>query len=352
MKKLALTLVALAASATASAQSSVTLFGIVDAVLTRGIGSVSSKTELANSGYNSSRIGFRGTEDLGGGMFAGFHIEGAINNDDGTGAATNSNNQASGVGAGVAGRQGLTFGRKMHVTLGGTWGEIRLGRDYTPIYPNKSTFDTFGTNGVGSNQVQVSNIGGFTSVRASNSIGYFLPPNLGGFYGQAMYFLGENNSGAANSKDGSGAGIRVGYAAGPFNVAVATQRTRFVAGDITTTNAGVSYNAGFAVFKAMFDRDSIEGGATGKGALIGANIPFGPHEVRTSYSYYERDIAGNPKIAKVALGYVYNFSKRTNVYTTVARGRNSGGSAVGLNNSVTGANQKTTGFDVGVMHSF
>ena len=65
MKKSLVALAVLAASGAAMAQSSVTLFGIVDAAYTKGSGSVSNKQQLTNSGYNSSRLGFRGVEDLG-----------------------------------------------------------------------------------------------------------------------------------------------------------------------------------------------------------------------------------------------------------------------------------------------
>jgi len=113
MKKSLVALAVLAASGAAMAQSSVTLFGIVDAAYTSGSGSVSDKTQLTNSGYNSSRLGFRGVEDLGGGMKASFHIEGALANDNGNAS-------------------GLTFQRRSTVSLQGGMGEIRLGRDYTP----------------------------------------------------------------------------------------------------------------------------------------------------------------------------------------------------------------------------
>ena len=98
-----------------------------------GHGDVADKTQLTNSGYNSSRLGFRGTEDLGGGMSASFWLEAGVNNDDGTGAATSTNNQAIAAPApAVAGTQGLTFNRRSTVSLAGGWGELRLGRDYTP----------------------------------------------------------------------------------------------------------------------------------------------------------------------------------------------------------------------------
>jgi predicted porin len=86
MKKSLIALAVLATAGVASAQSSVTLFGIVDATLAFGKGSgvgSSSKTQLTNSGYNGSRLGFRGTEDLGGGMSASFWLEAGVTNDDG-----------------------------------------------------------------------------------------------------------------------------------------------------------------------------------------------------------------------------------------------------------------------------
>ena len=78
MKKSLIALAVLAAAGAASAQSSVTLFGIVDATFAYGKTSGGNHvTKLTNSGYNSSRIGFRGTEDLGGGMSASVWLEGS-----------------------------------------------------------------------------------------------------------------------------------------------------------------------------------------------------------------------------------------------------------------------------------
>src|SRR6266487_1699248 len=98
MKKPLIALAVLATASVACAQSSLTLFGVVDATLAYGHGSVSNKTQLTNSGLNSSRLGFRGTEDLGGGMSASFWLEAGVLVDDGQGLATNTNNQASGIG--------------------------------------------------------------------------------------------------------------------------------------------------------------------------------------------------------------------------------------------------------------
>jgi predicted porin len=353
MKKSLIALAVLASAAgAASAQSSVTLFGIVDAVVAVGRGTVADRTQLTDSGYNSSRLGFRGTEDLGGGMSASFWLEAGLNNDSGEGDPTNVNNQASGTGAASSGRQGLTFNRRSTVSLAGGWGELRLGRDYTPQFWNLTVFDPFGTNGVGTTQTLNSIITGSTAVRASNTIGYFLPGNLGGFYGQAQYYMGENaQNGAATEDDGNGIGLRVGFANGPFNVAFATSRTEYAAGDVRQSNIGGQWDFGIAKAMAHYSRDE-NGTIDGKGWLIGGLFPIGAGEIRAAYSRYETDAAGQPETKKLALGYVHNLSKRTAVYTTWARVRNSGGAAQALGGSTTGVNANSSGFDLGVRHSF
>lgn len=341
----------LAASGAAFAQSSVTLFGVVDATLAIGNGSVSNKTQLTNSGLNSSRLGFRGTEDLGGGMSGSFWLEAGLNNDNGQGAAVgNNNNQAiaSDVAAVRAGTQGLTFNRRSTVSLAGGFGEIRLGRDYTPHFWNQTMYDPFGTNGVGTTQTLNSSLGGPTTVRASNSIGYFLPGNLGGFGGQLQYALGENAS--TGTKDGNVVSLRVTYGAGPISAALGYGKTKYVAGDATTTNVGASYNLGVATVMGLYDQDK-NGAVTGKGFLIGATAPVGAGEVRAAYSTYKTDAAGSPKTNKFALGYVHNLSKRTAAYATLARVTNTGASQA-LNGAATAAGGSSTGYDFGIRHSF
>jgi len=356
MKKSLIALAVLATAAgVASAQSSVTLFGIVDATIQNVNNKGGTKvTRLTNSGYNSSRLGFRGTEDLGGGMSASFWLEAGLSNDDGQGAATNSNNQASGAGAAVAGRQGLTFNRRSTVSLAGGWGEVRLGRDYTPQFWNLTVFDPYGTNGAGTNQMLNSIITGVTAVRASNTIGYFLPGNLGGFYGQFQHYRGENPRPSATEDDGTGNGLRVGFANGPFNVALAVSKTDYAAGDVKQNNIGGEWNFGMAKLQAQYAKDS-NGALDGKGWLIGALVPVGAGEIRAAFSQYKVDLAGDPKSRKIALGYVHNLSKRTALYTTYARVKNSGGAAASaVPGAATGpaVNSSSTGFDLGIRHSF
>lgn len=355
MKKLALAAAALAAVGSASAQSSVTLFGVVDTDIAIGRGSTADRTQLSNSGNATSRIGFRGIEDLGGGMSASFWLEAALATDDGQGGATNSNNQASGAGAAVAGRQGLTFARRATVSLAGGWGELRLGRDYTPQYWNLYFADPFGNVGVGLPMPATYLFGGFTgptAVRASNTITYFLPGNIGGFFGSAQYYLGENlQNGAATEDDGTGAGIRLGYASGPLYASIATSRTEYAAGDTRQSNAVATWKFDIAKVGVQVSRDK-NGPLTGKGWLLGAWFPIGAGEILGSYSRYETTAPGNPEGKKFALGYVHNLSKRTALYTTWARLKNGGGAAIALNGSTTAPNTSSSGLDLGVRHSF
>jgi predicted porin len=370
MKKSLIALAVLAAAGAASAQSSVTLFGIVDATLAYGKADGnggSNVWRLTNSGYNSSRLGFRGVEDLGGGMSASFWLEAGLNNDDGQGAASNSNNQAIGAfnpGTGAnpparTGTQGLTFNRRSTVSLAGGWGELRLGRDYTPQFWNLTVFDPFGTNGVGTTQTLNSIITGVTAVRASNAIGYFLPGNLGGFYGQAQYYMGENASTSPNGtkNDGSGFGVRLGWANGPFNVALALSETKYATGKVQQNNVAGQWDFGMAKLMGQYVWDK-NGNVDAQGWLIGGLFPIGAGEIRAAYSAYKADLptgSNDPQTDKFALGYVHNLSKRTAIYTTFAWAKNKGGAATTLNGSSFGAgvvNENSTGWDLGVRHSF
>jgi predicted porin len=423
MKKSLVALAALAVAGVASAQSSVTLFGVVDASISgysatsRDLngatflnpfyvnkGSIkASRRELANSGYNSSRLGFRGTEDLGGGLAASFWLEAPITNDDGQGGVS-------------------TFARRSTVSLSGGFGEIRLGRDYSATFWNDTVFDPFGTNGVGTNLVftasssfaafngygaaktplvntpQITDVGGSNYTRTSNSIAYFLPPNLGGFYGQLQYSFSEKTKyspGTAtpdvanNSRAGRYVGGRFGYANGPLDIAAAygssTVGDQYYVGTtnkVNTFNLGASYDFGpVKLFgevsrsknKIDYETEPFLGGRQDldlTGYLLGVTVPVGAGLIRASYSAvkYDDNIAADPlnpfavapadrKANKLAIGYVHNLSKRTALYATVARISNKNGAALttGGPGFVTtgGLTPKTaTGYDFGIRHAF
>lgn len=373
MKRFLVPLAALAAAAGAHAQSSVTLFGVVDAAIEHGSASgpgSSSLTQLTNSGLSSSRIGVRGVEDIGGGNSASFWLEGALGNDDGrAGGAIPAGNQGTTVGGGT----GLNFNRRSTVSLAGAWGEARVGRDYSPTYLNLVAYDPFFSIGVGAsmNVIGPASYGMSPAgtagplVRASNSIAYIAPSNLGGFYGQGAYWMGENpQNGTAAQHDGNGYGLRAGYAKGPMDVAFAAGRTRIAqtdtAGDFKTWSIGGSYDFQAAKVMAEYGRDTRDSLAKVKARqwTVGTTVPVGPDYVRAAYSTYQLDSPGAAPAAgakKFAIGYVHNMSKRTAVYGTLARVSNSGGSVVALGGSTFGsgvAGGSSSGYDIGIRHSF
>ena len=355
MKKLAPIAAALLACGAVHAQSSaVTIFGLLDVSVARFSGDGPSVTGVMTDGYQSSRLGFRGVEDLGGGLSASFWLEAALSPDTGSGGTTNTKNQPTT--ATTANDQGLTFGRRSTVSLASeAAGELRLGRDYTPGFWNLSNFHPFGTNGVGSAGVlfyPVQSGARITNVRASNSVGYFLPKNLGGFYGQAMYALGENASTSANPDDGKVAGARLGFAGGPLDVAVGYTKTKAAAlGDFTQRNVGASYDLKVVKLFALYGENKV-GATTTKPWNVGAHVPFGAGVFRAAYGKVKATGVGNDA-TQWTLGYVYNLSKRTALYTNYSQLDNKGtGTTFNVGASVTTPGGESKGYEFGIRHSF
>lgn len=353
-------LIAMAAmivSGAASGQSAVMLFGAIDTTLAHGSGSLSSKTQLTSGGSTASRLGFRGTEDFGGGTSASFWFEAGFNSDTGTGRATNINNQPSG--ATPAG--GLTFNRRSTVSLAGSWGELRIGRDYTPQFRNQDNANL--AIGSGSSLIEDATVIGPTAVRASNSIAYLYNTSGWvdgpGLYGTLMYYMGENSSYGARKKDGNGAGLRVGYKFGPADVAIALSRTKYLAGNQSQNNIGASWKFDAARLMAVYEwdkNDALIGGSTAKGYSIGVDIPVGAGQIYLLHSRYRveqiTEAVNRPASRKYSLAYIHHLSKRTALYGGYAYVANRGGAALALNGAMTGANASSSGSDLGIRHSF
>jgi predicted porin len=291
-------------------------------------------------------LGFRGVEDLGGGMKASFWLEAGVNNDDGTGSASSALNQAQT--AANVGTQGLTFNRRSTVSLESGMGELRLGRDYTPQFWSETAFDPFGTNGVGT--TLTFGKGGLTGVRASNSIAY-LSPSMGGVKLWIQTYMGENASTAA-AKVGDGNAYRITFDQGKFSAAYAGSSTTTAAGvKNDTSNIAGSYDLGVAKLMAQSNTTKITNAADIKSNLIGAHVPMAGGTFRISQS--QTDQAG--KVSKqMAVGFVQPMSKRTDLYATYARISNSGGAAAVLNGGSHGTtlNAASTGYEFGVKHAF
>ncbi len=354
MKRTSIALALAGMAGCAAAQSSVTLYGVADAMFSRGTGSLTSSSSMGSGGNMTSRWGIRGVEDLGGGLNAGFNFEAQVFMNTGAGQPTNTNNQPSGAGTG----DGMTFARRSTLSLSNSWGEIRAGRDFTAHYRNRVEVDPFGNAGVGASQAFAGSIGGVVSTRASNMIGYFLPAGLNGWYGQAQYYAGENPGGTPTANDGTGITARIGYQNGPLNLSFASGRTQYAttatAGDIESTNLGIQYQIGSVNLMGGVYRDTAHRTKALKadGWILAGVWTLGVGNIKLALSEYGTNATGNPNVRKFAAGYVHNLSKRTAVYGTFARVSNSGGATTALNKGTTAANMSSSGFDIGVRHQF
>ena len=337
-------------------QSAVTLAGVIDAAVSHNQGTGRGSVTGLSSGNNlASRIIFRGTEDLGGGLGAGFWLEGQLNMDNGNAA-------------------GLTFTRRSTVSLTGNFGEVRLGRDLTPTYLNDWPYDPFQNRGAGT-ALNYNNFSGtvggvatgIDELRVNNSIGYFTPAILGGWNATAQYAFGEAQSTAVNNKGGNYLGARVSYAQGPVNFGVAAGKWRQVGnaasavnvrGDLEKFSVGGSYDFGIVRPMAYYGQEKLTGflPATLTTMLIGAVVPIGAGEFRFAYSHYDLKNSAND-FNKFAIGYNYNLSKRTQLYATVAKIQNKGAATKsigqeGLAATGTSPGGSSSGFDLGIRHLF
>ncbi|MGH8807171.1 MAG: porin, partial [Noviherbaspirillum sp.] len=177
----------------ASAQTNVTIYGLVDVAISRFDTSATSATWSLDGGNftkNGSRLGFKGSEDLGGGLSAIFTLENGFTADNGQ-----------------LGQGGRIFGRQAFVGLSGGFGTVKFGRQNTPMHVAIDTIDPFGTGMTGN----VENIFNAAGVRMDNTVNYSL--SAAGFTGQFAYGFGEV---AGNNSANRVMGLGLGYANGPI----------------------------------------------------------------------------------------------------------------------------------------
>ena len=341
MKKSLIALAALAASGMAMAQSSVTLYGVLDTGLTysKGADSVYGMTHVG--GNVNSRLGFRGVEDLGNGLKATFNLEAGMGVDDGTDYFTGN---------------GLAFRRTSTVGLEGNFGSVRLGRMLTSSYLAVSRYDAFGDTGIGASLAWKRAY----ALRSENAISYN-SPSFNGFKFGAEYGFGENKS-AANNRYMGLAGT---YDNGPLSLGLgydyANRSHANAANNLTTWQLGGAYNFGVAKVMAFYKNTKEQ--APGANASLkfktfglGVSAPVGAAgEVKASYNNHKLTNK-NGKAQQLSLGYVHNLSKRTALYGTYAYLKNKDGVVFGgLNGAMTGAgldNGKQHGLQAGIRHAF
>jgi len=335
MKK---SLIAFAALATiagaASAQSSVTLYGRVDLAVGKAVGT----NQKAMNNGSGSRLGFRGVEDLGGGMSAFFNIEHRFDAD--TGASQGFN---------LTLPSGATNGNRFWsarsiVGLQGGFGKVTLGREYTTAFLGSQLiadpwgWDTVvsGTPGTGLNQ----SLTGLSIARVRND------SSLTYNFSAAGFSLGAQIAEATdtiNSFQKKPFNFSLGYAAGPLAVALGYEKTGQVgaaAAKVMTVNG--SFNLGAVKLGGLIGKGTTSANADHKSWMVTAVAPMGQGEFRASVGKLTAESAAGVETTPAkgfALGYHYALSKRTTLYTDYVR------------NTGTGITQKT-GYDFGIKHNF
>lgn len=332
LRFLALGFAAIAFAGGALAQSSVTVYGIVDNNAGWGKGSLTSLKRLGTGGFLGSRLGFRGIEDLGGGLRAMFVIEHGFNSDDGAVA-------------------GAFWGRQSYVGLSGSWGELLLGRQYTPTFLVHAAYDAFGPQGVAAQQVLLGSIelAQAANIRANDAVSYRTPVILGGFSVQAMTTDHTASPGWYH-------GIKAGYAGGSLSADLALGHYNNPAiGDLDSVTVGVRYNWAPFKFYALFNKADSGKGNDSRGVQMSAAYTLGLTDLKISVAESRQTSAAGADIGttrRYGVGFVHALSKRSFLYGQYAKLDNSKGARASVNGAQTAVNQGAQGLDLGFAHVF
>lgn len=315
----------------ASAQSSVTIYGKLDLAVGKLAGS-EDKQVMDNTG---SRLGFRGVEDLGGGLKAVFGIEHRFSPDTGMDTTLEASNAA--VAQGKPATPVRFWNGYSTVGLVTQFGMVNLGRQYTPAFIMlQNQIDPFGGDTVAAGRDVGMRFGGTSKVRVADSIRYDL--SVAGFNFGASIAEGNAGNGGGAAGDDKPVSLAANYAAGPFWVGIGYENP--ASDEDKVWNIGGRYNFGFATLAAGYGKGTTAAGADVKGWLIGATVPVGAFDLKAMYATNKID--GGAELKKAGIGAHYNLSKRTKVYADAAKIGGSG--TIGL--------ESKTGYDLGIQHNF
>lgn len=315
MKKSLLALAVLGAFAgAASAQSSVTVFGKLDQAVGKPVGT---KDKQVMDG-GSSRLGFRGQEDLGNGMFAVFSFEHRFSPDTGM--------DASGT--------NTFWNGHSWVGLRSGFGQLTLGRNYTASFTEiQNVIDPFGADTVAALRNASVTPGGIHKLRVSDSVRY----ELAAAGAKVVATVAEATQAvAANAGPDRPWSVAANYSAGPLFIGAGYEDP--AGEDDRIINLGVRYTFGPATLRAGFADARNTADQKVRGYLLGANVKAGPGEVLVGYGTSKNRTTNTDLAKKFGLGYRHPLSKRTFLYADVAR------------DSVPASNK--TGYDLGIQHNF
>ena len=322
MTRVVLAVLTVAGTTAAMAQSSVTLYGRVNTTVERQkLGDVSS-TGMFN---NLSRFGFKGTEDLGGGLKAGFQLESGFNSDTGASSST-------------------FFGRQSEVNLSGGFGMVRLGNFTPESYYATADYVSMHNHDTGSSSdalyhdpVWFGNLG------QANKISY-RTPEFGGFWAEAAVQLHENNVTVGNQNK-HGYDLAGNYASGPLALGAGYSQV----GGAKQLGLRALYTLGQFTLGGYYQRnDQFSAGTRNNFRLAGAyNLGASEFHLNVGRANSWSNVADSAA-TQYTVGYNYNLSKRTKVYGYYTRVNNS----AGADYNVTKSGDDFSSFAVGVRHNF
>ena len=365
MKKTVLALAAIAASSAAFAQSSVTLYGVVDASVESVKGN-KTLTRVSSDNLASSRIAFKGVEDLGGGLKATFLLDASLKTD--TGAADSSR----------------FFGRTAYVGLTGGLGEVRLGRQDSLIGAQGAA--ALGTQAY-DELVVARTLAGVGYRRLDNAVTYIAPTLVPGLTLAAQYTTAaEAITDTANAEStygdnsGRGYGLSANYANGPLAAGLSyiqVNRADSANGDIENTGILVygSYDLGVAKLTAYYNQDGRDGAFDNRQVYgLKAAVPVAPavtlsagyafvknatttaatstSALSTASVTFAGDNVNDDNARILTLKAQYDLSKRTALYALFTAVNNGDNAALNVSQVELAAGKSSRGLAVGVRHSF
>ena len=331
MTRIALAALAVMGATTAMAQSSVTLYGRINTTVENQ--KISGQSSVTGMHDNNSRWGMRGTEDLGGGLKAGFALESGFNSDTGV-AATK------------------FFGRQSEVNLSGNFGMLRLGNFYPESYYATSDYVGMHNHETGSSSDAfyrdpnwMGAYSGGGGLSTGNKIAYRTPV-MGGFWAEGSVSMHEKAAGTNNK---NGYDLAANYNTGPLALGGAYSRWD---GNWQGALRG-AYTFGAVTLAGYYQRNDETVAGSRNNFRLSGMYAMGASEFHLNVGRANKwsNIADSAA-TQYTLGYNYNLSKRTKVYGYYTRVNNGKGAGYGYDSKTYGNGKDFSSFAVGVRHNF
>ena len=340
--------------AVAPAQTNINIYGVLDTGLVKESGS-----DVRMGDYMASRIGFRGTEDFGNGLKATFEMEQRFRLNNGN--LTGNYRWDEKIRKRLGRDDDMEWTGYANVGLAGPWGSVRMGRVMTMVAETFTLVDPFDQNGIAASYSVNSLI---HSQYTDNTVRYE-SPNLKGFEIGLAYSLGDDKHGDSDEDrfvrrvGNDGFAISPRYRNGPVLLLANYERVpdsdNSYRWDVGTTVELGNLRLSLGYERSIFRLDDVVTGESGNQTewLAGLLYRMGPHQFLATYDRGEIDAGRYDGHAnRYAVGYHYDFSKRTMLYSSLIHVDSSNDRVGSIYNSNGTARDSLTGIQIGLNHRF